>query len=457
MTQLGIKLRQPGVKGHVEAGAVVTLRLLADSSGKVAETWWTRETSVPIMGEDGQSSTYTIFDLPAGGYYSVDVTRPRGPDVSREYLVQQGATLEETIELDVASHDLLGWQQYAGLLRSDTYGPKTSQALPPRSRTYKFFDLLSRGARKQDKAPPYNPLPKVFTATQPAWNISRANVEREDSHREALNWTPRRDDQFVTWSPPMPTRNERFILLNSLQDLNSMPPWLDNKFPRWLAFKTNEEIALASVPWPWWGSGQRKEEQEKDEGIQFLYDLGRSNSEGTRSSGRLRISVQDHRWFGLLEFLASGRLNRVADDSLEELLRSDDPEQALYDKIYAPHVAVAGGIILVTRAKSTEWQTWDPWLANLSNWFPGIPDGPILLGCRQLQRPREDTDVASAYLNLREGIRRGIPFFSATIRMLAMALAQIGSEIPAADNDQRDIAFVSSRVDSDQPFTVIRL
>jgi hypothetical protein len=41
--------------------------------------------------------------------------------------------------------------------------------------------------------------------------------------------------------------------------------------------------------------------------------------------------------------------------------------------------------------------------------------------------------------------------------MLALALAQIGDEIPAADKDRRYIASVSTRVDPDQAFTVIRL
>jgi hypothetical protein len=52
---------------------------------------------------------------------------------------------------------------------------------------------------------------------------------------------------------------------------------------------------------------------------------------------------------------------------------------------------------------------------------------------------------------------RGIPFFSASIRLLSLALAQIGADIATADHHRRTIASVSTRVDPNQPFTVIQL
>jgi hypothetical protein len=172
--------------------------------------------------------------------------------------------------------------------------------------------------------------------------------------------------------------------------------------------------------------------------------------------GHLTITLQERRWFGLLEFLASGRLSRTG-DMTDEVLRKEDPEQALYGKVKGPLAAVAGGIVLVARAESADEQPWDRWLENLSNWFPGIPDGPILLGYRRIQRATNAGELRNAYDILRGAIERGIPFFSASIRMLALALAQISDEIPEADNLRRSIARVSTRVDPDQPFTVIRL
>ena len=87
----------------------------------------------------------------------------------------------------------------------------------------------------------------------------------------------------------------------------------------------------------------------------------------------------------------------------------------------------------------------------------GIPDGPILLGCRRLAQAKNSDELVNAYQHLRESIRRGIPFFAASIQMLALALAQIGDDIPESDTARRYISSVSTRVDPDQPFTVIRL
>jgi hypothetical protein len=117
---------------------------------------------------------------------------------------------------------------------------------------------------------------------------------------------------------------------------------------------------------------------------------------------------------------------------------------------------VAGGIILVTQAQSSEPQEWDNWLENLSNWFPGIPDGAILLGYRRLQQARKAEDVKAVYVILRMAMGRGIPFFSASIQMLGLALAQISGEIPEADDLRRAMSPISTRVDPEQPFTVIR-
>ncbi|NIV37467.1 MAG: hypothetical protein GWN58_51030, partial [Anaerolineae bacterium] len=58
---------------------------------------------------------------------------------------------------------------------------------------------------------------------------------------------------------------------------------------------------------------------------------------------------------------------------------------------------------------------------------------------------------------LEDGVARGIPFFAATILMLSLRLSQIAADVPEADNLRRFIAQVSTRVDPEQVFTVIRL
>jgi hypothetical protein len=58
------------------------------------------------------------------------------------------------------------------------------------------------------------------------------------------------------------------------------------------------------------------------------------------------------------------------------------------DKLSNPLAAVAGALIAVAASNPDVEQTWDPWLANIANWFSDIPDGPIVLGRRLLMRAR---------------------------------------------------------------------
>jgi hypothetical protein len=205
------------------------------------------------------------------------------------------------------------------------------------------------------------------------------------------------------------------------------------------------------VPWAWWGHSR-----EPDEEIRFVYDAVRPGVVDRDTPGHAILTVQDRRWFGLLEFLASGQLEQ-ASHIVSAVLPGEDPEAAMYGKKKGPLIAVAGAIVLLARAETSEPQPWDRWIANLSEWFPGIPDGPILLGCRLVQQAANLDQLKTAHAQLRLGISRGIPFFSACIRLLGLALSQVGNEIREADKDRDYIAAVSTRVDPSQAFTVIRL
>lgn len=440
MTELLIKLHQPYAQGYIEAGAMATVRQLSDITGSRIRPLWTREKPVDIAGGDGSSGEHSKFELPGGGYYEVEITRPRGQDISREFMIREGEIRTETITMEVSPHEYLGWQQYAGHVPADPFQQRRA------SFSKDVFELHLTAF-----------IPQVWVTNVPgselAWDLVRKGKQ------EFAPWTvpgplppwpaPLWDDQFVTWFPPMPNLVQAGPLMDELR-IKGLPP--NGWFPRWLVFDNGSKTDLASVPWPWWGMTERNPDEE----IRFVYDRVLPSSVDREAPGHLTISVQDRRWFGLLEFLASGRLSLTGEMSAQ-VLGKDDPMDALYGKRKGPLAAAAGGIVLVSRAESSEKQEWDQWLENLSNWFPGIPDGPILLGYRRVQQAKDENDVKSAYAILREAIARGIPFFSACIRMLALALAQISEEIPEAEELRRQIAAVSTRVDPDQPFTVIRV
>ena len=173
----------------------------------------------------------------------------------------------------------------------------------------------------------------------------------------------------------MPSFDENVNLIEGLRAAGV--PFV-GKYPRWVTIEAGGEIDLGSVPWAWGTEGQDKE-------IRFLFDRVRPSPVDRDAPGHLLLGVQDRRWFGLLEFLGSGRLYK-AGGILDSVL--PEAEQGLYGKVQGPLVAVAGAIVLVASAVSNEKQAWDAWLENLSNWFRSIPDGAILLrGAGACSRP----------------------------------------------------------------------
>jgi len=461
MTKLRLKLNQPMAQGHVEGAAVATVRLLSDAGNNVSRSQWSQQLAVDISGRDESLGDSATFDLPGGGLYGVSIARPRGERIEREFFVKDGEDRSEMIKLEVSPHEYLGWQQYAGNVRSNPYQPENAKRSAPQASGSEWLDeLIVQGSNRIDSlyARATN-TPEVFGATLPgtrdAWSIVKAATR--DANQP---WTRamgsvlgshRPDPEYLAWFPTMPDAGEGDALVGRLRQPSIATDSLATKFPRWVTFQNGGEIDLVSIPWAWWGSSR-----QQDEEIHFIYDLIRPSAVDRESPGHAIITVQDRRWFGLLEFLASGQLQE-ADRIVTSILPRTDPEEALGGKQQRPLIAVAGAIVLIARAETNEPRQWDRWLENLSAWFPGIPDGPILLGCRRVQQASNLDELRHAYTQLRTGIDRGIPFLSPCIRMLALALAQIGDEIPEAEDDRRYIASVSSRVDPDQAFTVIRL
>ena len=308
------------------------------------------------------------------------------------------------------------------------------------------------------------PEPTIFAASVPSGPEAWPQIVSPEARQQivlptTMTWMLQGDREFAAWFPTMPNASEGMQLVEQLRHPGPLPDALVPRFPRWIAVATLTQTDLASLPWAWWGG--RRQDQSRDQ-IRFLYDRVRPSRVDRDAPGRLTITLQDQNWTGILEFLASGKLYRT-DEMLRQALSAEsgkqlyEPQNALDGKVKGPLVAVAGAIMLVTRTKETASQEWDPWLDNLSNWFPGIPDGPIVLGCRRLDQATNPAELLAAYGRLREGIDRGIPFLTASIRLLCDALARIADDLPEADHDRRRIAAVAARVDPEQPFTVIRL
>ena len=461
MTRLRLKLNQPLADGHVEGAAVATVRLLSDADSKMSKTRWSHQLPVDISGGNESLGDSATFDLPGGGLYGVTIARPRGEHIEREFFLKEGEDRAEMIKLDSSPHEYLGWQQYAGIVRSKPYQRETvgSGVSKPSGNT-RVDDLMVQGANRIESLYGRTKgVPEVFGASLPgtreAWSIVHAATRDPNQPWTRaggpMTWSPQVDPEYIAWFTAMPDSGEGYTLVDRLRQPAAGNDALSQKFPRWITFHCGGEIDLVSVPWAWWGGARQPDEQ-----IRFVFDRIRPSSVDRESPGHPVVTVQDRRWFGLLEFLASGQLHQAC-HIVKAILPRENPADALHGKAKGPLIAVAGAILLIASAESTDRQNWDGWIENLCEWFPGVPDGPILLGCRRVAQATNADELRKAYGHLRTGIDRGIPFFSACIRMLALALAQIGDDIPEADQDRRYIASVSTRVDPDQAFTAIRL
>ncbi len=90
----------------------------------------------------------------------------------------------------------------------------------------------------------------------------------------------------------------------------------------------------------------------------------------------------------MIGFLASGDVKTAAriNGELEETAKS-----LLYKKLINPYAAAAGGYVLLANSASARRPAWHGWVENLSDWFPWLPDGPIIRGALHLQREEMTT------------------------------------------------------------------
>ncbi len=152
------------------------------------------------------------------------------------------------------------------------------------------------------------------------------------------------------------------------------------------------------------------------------------------------------RWASLLAFLGRRDFPNGA-EALGMLLGEELVQEAVWGKAENPLAAIAGALTAIACGPIEKSGLKESWLENLANWFPGLPDGQVVLG-RHLLRQGRTGPAREAF---RAALNRGIPVFSLAVDWLAEGLQTL-------DPDAADPAIRwSLMADPRRTFTVLSL
>ena len=231
----------------------------------------------------------------------------------------------------------------------------------------------------------------------------------------------------------------------------------------WLRAASGDKAVIACIPHSW---------RVARTGAPASVRAVLSGDPGDSSRLGLCVVVDDPGVTSILGFLQTGDL-----DSAERLTRQS--LQFLNEKEMNPYAAAAAAYALVHSPGAADVsEPWPQWIRNLTNWFPDIPDGPVLLATLLLQRGAGELAVGrpgSSQAHDRQGFHEcrklllravcgGPPIFRLGLRLLAENIDIVRNlerelESPTKELDRAAslVRWMSLRVDTSQPFTVLRV
>lgn len=176
------------------------------------------------------------------------------------------------------------------------------------------------------------------------------------------------------------------------------------------------------------------------------------------------VQARDPLLGSVLGFLQAGEV-RAARDVLKTA------SDMLYHKFVNPWAAAAGAHVLLGAYSSNGDAEWHGWVENLTDYFPRITDGRIVLAALVLRRARGlqrygNSDgvepVAQAKELCMRALSYGVPLFSASVRLLLENVSLVAGLEADVSEDEKDktrrllgyVHWLASRVDPYQPFAV---
>lgn len=394
MTKLAI-----GVEKYLEGEVSFALgRIVRVDGNEVVEM------DVPV----GTNRLVTLDLLP--GHYIVQVTMPTGAVLSRA--IALGETDGEVrFRSQHSAHEWLSWSNFTSgtgaegsILPRTNFGPGEDLASVVRQRE---IELVSDGERV--------PINLGFTSAQVNKIPLNIKTESDPPYVVVTLTTP------LIYSQPWP---RLFLRANSSAGRMSMS---------------------APIPWP--------TPDGKSCAVDFLLkDRSLFDSPDVMRGEQSSIIVRHSLYGAIFAYLNAGnpvgavRLGRDLEQSAKQML---------YEKNVNPYAAAAAGYALLRSTDPRIPTEWVPWLLNLANWFPRLPDGAVLAGWNLLQQP--DPNISQATELLLEAVRRGIPMYSEGIRLLIEGLSVLPDQkIDAVRAGLRRARSWGARIDPREAFTVIR-
>jgi len=479
---LQLQLDQPPTRSQSVHGTVVTVRQVADDDG----TYPDQPFETALVVEGGQFGT--SIEVPHG-QYRLEARLPSGRVLRKSRTLAVNA--HELVRFDTggSSHEWLAWQTISGNVapldvyeerRKDFSARDSDRSFTKIFRGGPDFDAgLSRpdgapgvwlpsdfgsggvSAGGSDEAEGYFELGTgisrrvnlpVDAATDlfapiripPLFVWVSATMESLSVHDQLDAFVDHQADPMVSlWSARFSNDNSDW----------QVPDGAEGPARRVAAIVALESATLlAFLPVPWTDQNGHPAE------IELLHDLSIPNDRG------LRVSVVDGERSALLSYLGSSRM-------VEAAMAFDARqfgEQVLLEmeaKRRNPLAAAAAAYVGLTFPAGDERRDrWSPWLTNLMNWFPAIPDGAILCARDIIERARTEEHLKLALDALTIGFMRGPPYFSAGVRHLLDGLSlftakaeRFGAPRETVQAMHAQVANFALLTDPNQTFTVLKL
>jgi hypothetical protein len=189
----------------------------------------------------------------------------------------------------------------------------------------------------------------------------------------------------------------------------------------------------------------------------FSLSLRRSAMEGSEATKwSVELKLMNPVFGSLVEHLT--RRDVVSGNEISQSTRGQATTM-LYEKEENPFAAAAGAYLLALGHE--DLGSRQQWMANLTNWFDWLPDGPIASGWASLRQGRNGSQHwIEARSMLLLACSRGLPYFTVGLHVLVEALTLL-SMADANDVEVRDALAAARAADvacvRSEPFTTLQI